>query len=131
VRAFSGATGAELASFYAYAPAFTGGVFVAAGDVNGDGRAEIVTGIGTGGGPHVKVFSSFGGSELASFYAYDPAFTGGVRVGVGRVGGVAGVLTGPGPGGGPHLKLFDPATGQAALSTFAFEPAFTGGLYVG
>ena len=71
----------ELASFFAYAPAFSGGVRVAAGDVTGDGVAEIVTGPGPGGGPHVRVFSLSGGlTEIAGFYAYDPHFA---RRGVG------------------------------------------------
>ena len=35
-----GATGKVVRSFMAYAPTFTGGVFVAVGDVNGDGRAD-------------------------------------------------------------------------------------------
>jgi hypothetical protein len=75
-----GASVSELASFYAYTTAHRGGVTVAAGDVNGDGRADIITGAGPGGSPHVRVFSGRDLSELASFYAYHPAFTGGVFV---------------------------------------------------
>ena len=58
VRAFSLAGGgvAELASFWAYAPSWTEGVFVAGGDVNGDGIAEIITGTARAGGP-VRVFT--------------------------------------------------------------------------
>jgi hypothetical protein len=67
-----------LWSFTAYDPAFTGGVFVAAGDVNGDGRADIVTGAGLGGGPHVRVFSGADLTELRSFLAYGASFGGGV-----------------------------------------------------
>src|SRR4029077_8801708 len=42
VRIFDGASGAMLASYVAFEPAFRGGVFVAAGDVNGDGVADVV-----------------------------------------------------------------------------------------
>ena len=53
---WDGATGAEVQSYFAYAADFAGGVWVAAGDVTGDGVAEVVTGTGIGGGPHVKLF---------------------------------------------------------------------------
>src|SRR5262249_8701589 len=43
-------------------PAFFGGAFVAAGDLNHDGRAEIIVAPDVGGGPRVVVFSVVGNS---------------------------------------------------------------------
>ena len=136
VRVFSLAGGlTEVASFYAYDPTFTGGVFVATGDVTGDGRADIVTGAGASGGPHVRAFdlADGGPSEVASFYAYDPTFTGGVTVAVGDVtgDGVAEIVTGAGPGGGPHVRVLDLAEGLTEVASFyAYDPTFTGGVFV-
>ena len=89
--------------------ALRGGVSVAAGDVDGDGLAEIVTGAGPGGGPHVRGFSLSGGvMEIASFMAYDPDFGGGVFVASGDVNGdgLSEIITGPGAGGGGHVRVF-------------------------
>src|SRR5207245_2353395 len=74
VKVFSGRTGAEIRSFYAYAAGFAGGVSVAAGDVNADGQVDIITGAGPGAGPHVRVFSGNTLAVLQSFYAYDAGF---------------------------------------------------------
>ncbi len=54
VKVFSGAAGVEFQSFYAFDPGFAGGVNVAAGDVDGDGKADIIVGAGAGAGPHVQ-----------------------------------------------------------------------------
>jgi 2',3'-cyclic-nucleotide 2'-phosphodiesterase (5'-nucleotidase family) len=137
------ATTQEVASFFAYAPSFRGGVSVAAGDVNGDGASDIITGAGPGGGPHVKAFG-FGApapalgarQELASFYAYDANFRGGVSVASGNINGLGPdeIITGAGAGGGPHVKAFSRST-EGTLSTvssfFAYDPSFRGGVEVG
>jgi hypothetical protein len=144
VRIFSLAGGVVTevagAGFFAYDPAFPGGVNVAAADLTGDGVAEIITGAGPGGGPHVRIFSLAGGvvTELAGegFYAYDPAFPGGVNVAAADLtgDGVAEIITGAGPGGGPHVRVFSLADGVvtevAGAGFFAYDPAFPGGVHV-
>jgi hypothetical protein len=81
VKAFNGQDSALIASFFAYGAAFTGGVRVAAGDVDHDGQVDIITGAGPGGGPHVRAFTMLGGSAVAGFFGFSPVFTGGVFVG--------------------------------------------------
>lgn len=132
VKVFSGTDLALVQSFFAYDSSFTGGTYVATGDVDGDGRADVVTGAGEGGAAHVKVFSGATGATIQSFLAFDPAFRGGVRVTAGDVDGDghADVVTAAGPGGGSHVKAFSGDTQGLLQSFFAFDPGFTGGVYV-
>lgn len=43
--------------FFAYSGAFTGGVNLACGDIDGDGNNELITGAGPSGGPHLRIWS--------------------------------------------------------------------------
>ncbi|QGJ70889.1 Hypothetical protein PBC10988_25880 [Planctomycetales bacterium 10988] len=140
IQVFDSSTGGLIEgspnNFYAYAPNVTVGVFVAVGDVNDDGFDDIITSADAGGGPHIKVFSGEDGSVLTEFYAYDPNFTGGVRVAAGDVdgNGTAEIITAPGAGGGPHIRVFEGTTGMqmpgAATNFYAYAPNVLTGVYV-
>lgn len=108
-------------------PGFAGGVNIAYGDVDGDGKDEIITGAGPGGGPHVLAFKQ-NGSVVASFFAYDPGFTGGVSVSAGdqNLDGKDDMITGAGRGGGPHVRVFSGGSGQELEGFLAFSSFFGG-----
>ncbi len=123
ITVFDGRTGNVVADFLAFEPSFTGGVFVAAADLNGDGKAEIVVAPDQGGGPRVVVFSiATGGAATmrASFFGIDDAnFRGGARVAVGDVNrdGTPDVLVAAGFLGGPRVALFDGKTILGGIPT--------------
>ncbi|MCI0357896.1 MAG: phage tail protein, partial [Planctomycetaceae bacterium] len=64
-----------------------------------DGLADLIVGAGPSAGPHVKAFDGGTNAEAKSFLAYDPSFSGGVRVAAGDVNndGVSDIITGAGP----------------------------------
>lgn len=126
VRVFE-PTGYFLGEFDAYAETYNKGIFVAGGDVNGDGVDEIVTGTDVGGGPHVRVFTGSGVLDY-DFFAYNEAFRGGVRVAVGDMtgDGIAEIITAAGPGGGPHVRVWDHT--EVVGQFFAEDEAYSGGV---
>ena len=131
----------ELTGFYAYSPYFTGGTTVACADITGDGLAEIITGAGPGGGPHVRAwqYTPVGQTvtELTGFFAYSPYFTGGTRVAAADVtgDGVAEIITGAGPGGGPHVRVWQYVAATQTVSEFTGfwgdAPNVPTGMFVG
>jgi hypothetical protein len=131
VKVFDGTNLDPLASFFAYGLGYTGGVYVASGDVNGDGNADVITGAGIGGSTHVKVFNGTGPDTLYSFFAYDGVNLE-VRVGAGDVDGdgYADIITGLGAGAPSHVKVFSGASGDLMSSYLAYGPSYEGGIYV-
>lgn len=119
-------------SFFAYDQGFTGGGTIALADLGKDSIAEIITGAGLGGEPHVRTFRQ-DGSFIHQFYAYDVTMTAGVNVAAGDVDGdgKAEIVTGPKAGGGPHVRVFD-GTGRVdqTVGFFAFDEAYHGGVNV-
>ncbi len=153
VRAFDGSNGQPLpglvGGFFAYNVNFTGGVYVASGDVNNDGADDIITGADAGGGPHVRVFDGRTGLQLpgliGSFFAYKSVDNAGVRVAAGDVDGDgrADVITGMGPGyaddaersgfrliNQPEVRVFSGFDGRVLRTFLPFEPGYRGGVHL-
>lgn len=80
------------------------GLNIAAADLNGDRRADLLAAYGSGGPPTVTVIR--GGSKLgpvSRFSAADGVFTGGIRVAVAS----SGIVTGTGPGVPARVDIYN------------------------
>ena len=149
VRVTDGKTGGLLVEFAAFETSFTGGVNLAAGDFNKDGKADIVVSADTGGGPRVRVFDAAqlqAGADpaktklLADFFGIaDSRFRGGARVAVGDLNrdGTPDLVVAAGTGGGPRVAIYDGKTvarGQTptrlVADFFVFEPKLRNGAVV-
>lgn len=132
VKVFDGRDGSLIRSFFAFDAAFRGGVNVDDGDTNNDGVDDIIVGAAIGSSPHVKVFDGTTLAELQSFFAYDGAFVGGVRVSGGDLNGDGrdDIITGAGPGAGSHVKVFRGEDRALLSSKIVFEAGYTGGVNV-
>jgi FG-GAP-like repeat/FG-GAP repeat len=141
------ATGAELTSFYVLDPDMVPGASIAAGDLDGDRKAEIVLGggpthapwppVANGPDQRVAVYGS-DGTRIAEFSAYPGLFQGGVRVALGDLSGDGRpeVVTAPGPGLEADIGIFTQEwvngrdMGMRLGHFLAFERSFDGGASV-
>jgi hypothetical protein len=110
----SGANGALLVpptAPFAGSEAFAGGGFVAAGDLDGDGRAEMAFSPDQAGGARVTVFSLLPGGLTVRLnfltFTDDPNFRGGARVAIGDVDrdAVPDLAVAAGISGGPRVTI--------------------------
>ena len=126
--------GTNIASFFAYAENMDKGLNVAAGDVDGDGKDEIITAPKSGGGPHVRVFSGTGKAKFnLGFFAYNYDFHGGVNIAACDVDGDGKdeIITGPGADSGPQVRVFNYDGTWTGQDFWPFSEIDRGGVSVG
>lgn len=139
VRILDGKTLTQLFSVEPFETAFTGGVYVAAGDVNGDGTPDLVVAPDEGGGPRVRVFDGKTFGTIADFFGIDdPNFRGGARPAIGDINGdgVGDLVVAAGFGGGPRVAGYNGKSLGAGKPVklfgdfFAFEQSLRNGIFV-
>lgn len=140
ITILDGVTHQEFASWQPFESSFTGGVYVAVGDFDKNGFAEIVVTPDEGGGPIVAIFNG-GGGQIARFYGIaDPDFRGGARVALGDINadGSPDLVVSAGFLGGARIAIYngkDVANGAGIPRTlvpdfFAFEDSLRNGAFV-
>ncbi len=130
VRIFSN-DGTLRGQFYAFPRSFRGGVRVAACDLNGDGRAEILAAPGTGRLPHVRIFTASGRQVLAKqILVLDGRFSHGVEIACADLDsdGKAEIIAAASQGGG--MITVHRSDGTRVGQFFPFGKRYRGGLFV-
>jgi hypothetical protein len=132
VRLFFELNGNQSHDFFAYDPAFRGGVRVAVADLTGDGIPDIVTAPGPGMPPVVRVFDGRTLGLVTEFLAYDAKWQNGVHIAAAdrTRNGRAIIATGADIGGGPHVRIFDLSTGKRLDEFEPYDANFRGGVRV-
>jgi hypothetical protein len=130
VNVFSGVDGHKMGSFTVGDGGSRAGVTVAAADVNGDGKADIIVGTVLNGQPLVRILNFADGSTIKDLTPFSGSPGISVAAGDFNGDGTPDIMVGAGAGDAPRAVVFSGKTFASIFSTFAFETSFTGGVSV-
>ncbi|MEW6407471.1 MAG: L,D-transpeptidase [Patescibacteria group bacterium] len=122
-----------VSSFLAYDQNFQGGVNVAAGNVTGSKKAEIIIASGLGSAGHIRVFSGLGKFLGWDVFPYGQNNKGGADVAVGNVDGgkYSEIITSILHFGEPRIKVYKTNNDKRILGDFlAFASGYKEGVNV-
>src|SRR5262249_7243997 len=115
---------------------FHGGVRVAVGDLDGDGRGEILAAAGPGGIPYAETFNGLTLQGIRRFTVFDPRFPGGVYVAAAFLDGsgleriVVGAGANDAPERAPVVRDFDGSFTLLRDYQLVYSPGYDGGVAV-
>jgi len=136
IKIYDGVSGALYADFLGIDDAnFRGGARIGAGDLNGDGIADLAVGAGFGGGPRLAIYD---GRTLGTtrtkltddFFVFESSLRNGAFVSLGDLNGdgKAELIVGGGPGGAPRVLALD---GQLLVQSRGQEKMPLANFFVG
>ena len=136
VQVFDGLTGTRLTTpignFNATVATDRNGLFVAAGDVNGDGRADIIVGLGTT-TANVKVFNGATGALLFNLTSFPTGFAGPAAVAAGDVNGDGRadiIVSSTATTANRFVRIFNGRTGTLLRDIAVHTTTISGGIFV-
>ena len=126
VKTYSGASDTILNDFKVGPGKYKGGLWVTTGDIDGDGKADIITGRNKGRPSSIEVFSGLDAQPIGSaILPFGSKYKSGIRVAAMDINfdGIADIMAGAGFKGGSKVAVFDeprdlrPSTSLLSLTT--------------